>query len=360
MLKLEFQRRQGALSIDVKLALEARVTALFGPSGAGKSSILHCVAGLAQPDSGEIALDGRVLWSSAAGINLPPEQRRLGYVFQDVRLFPHLSVRANLQYGVRARHLAYDRERESAIVELLGLGALMDRAPRTLSGGEQQRVAIGRAVLTDPQLLLLDEPLASLDVARRMDVLGYMQRLRNALDIAMVYVSHDTEEVLMLADQVVCIQQGKVVAQGLPATTLAVAERSWAMQVRREGLVLRAVVAEPRNATGLTILTHPAGRLKLPGLRLDRGRNVELRVQPTDVILSRDRCESMSVRNVLPAKVIEISEIGDAQACVTLAVGPDRLESLVTREAVDDLRLHIGAEVFALVKASVVEAAPHP
>ena len=357
MLSLKFQRQQGSLLIDVDLALDARVTALFGPSGAGKSSILHCVAGLARPDSGSIVLDGRTLWSSQARVNVPPEKRCIGYVFQDARLFPHLSVRANLQYGVCARHREVRAERERVIVELLGLGPLLDRSPGTLSGGEQQRVAIGRAVLTDPQLLLLDEPLASLDLARRMDVLEYMLRLRSALDIAMLYVSHDTEEVLMLADEVVCIEQGIIVRRGPPSTVLAVPERSWALNARRESFLLAAVVAEARTSTGLTVLTHPAGTLKIPGLQLDHGAHVELRVQPTDVILSRNVPEGLSVRNVLQAKIMEINAVGTSQARVVLLLGPDRLESIVTREAVETLELRAGDLIYALIKASVVERA---
>ncbi len=215
MLAARLQRGDFALDVDVELP-GSGVTALFGASGAGKSTIIDIVAGLARPQQGRVVVNDVVYFDAGAGIDLPPERRRVGYVFQDARLFPHIDVAANLQYGQKRRAEADRIASLEEVVELLGIAHLLRRRPATLSGGEKQRVAIGRALLSGPRLLLLDEPLASLDAARKAEILPYLQRLRAHFALPMFYVSHVWTEVETLADHVVRLAAGRVVAQGAP------------------------------------------------------------------------------------------------------------------------------------------------
>jgi molybdate transport system ATP-binding protein len=215
MIRLAARLQRGDFALDIDVALPGSgVTALFGPSGAGKSTIIDIVAGLAKPQDGCIVVNDVVYFDSGAGIDLPPEQRRVGYVFQDARLFPHIDVAANLRYGEKRRAAADRVATFDEVVELLGIVHLLSRRPATLSGGEKQRVAIGRALLSGPRLLLLDEPLASLDAARKAEILPYLQRLRSRFALPMLYVSHVWAEVELLADHVVRLEAGRVVEQG--------------------------------------------------------------------------------------------------------------------------------------------------
>ncbi len=214
MLAVAVEKRLGDFSLAVTFETAAGATALFGPSGAGKTTLVSMIAGLIAPDRGRVALDDTVLFDSAARIDMPPHRRRIGYVFQEGRLFPHLTVRHNLDYGRYMHGLARDEAGMARVVDLLDIGALLDRRPGKLSGGERQRVAIGRALLTRPRLLLLDEPLASLDVARKREILPYLVRLRDEAKVPMLYVSHQFREVRRIATQVVRIEDGRVAAQG--------------------------------------------------------------------------------------------------------------------------------------------------
>ncbi len=214
MLAVAVEKRLGDFSLAVTFETAAGATALFGPSGAGKTTLVNMIAGLIAPDRGRVALDDTVLFDSAARIDMPPHRRRIGYVFQEGRLFPHLTVRHNLDYGRYMHGLARDEAGMARVVDLLDIGALLDRRPGKLSGGERQRVAIGRALLTRPRLLLLDEPLASLDVARKREILPYLVRLRDEAKVPMLYVSHQFREVRRIATQVVRIEDGRVAAQG--------------------------------------------------------------------------------------------------------------------------------------------------
>jgi molybdate transport system ATP-binding protein len=212
VLEVDVSKRLGPTLIEAAFTAKGGITALFGPSGSGKTSIVNMVAGLITPERGRIALGGEVLFDSAAHKAVPVHKRRIGYVFQDDRLFPHLSVRHNLAFGRWMNRRAHDRAEEVQILDLLGIGPLMGRRPAGLSGGEKQRVAIGRALLSGPKLLLLDEPLASLDAARKAEILPYLERLRDQTGIPMVYVSHSAEEVERLADTIVRLEAGRVVA----------------------------------------------------------------------------------------------------------------------------------------------------
>jgi molybdate transport system ATP-binding protein len=214
MLAVDVEKRLGDFFLGVRFRAEGGVTVVFGPSGAGKTTLVNMISGLVAPDRGRIALDDLVLYDSNARINLPPHRRHIGYVFQEGRLFPHLSVRRNLDYGRRMRALAPDAAQEERIVGLLDIGHLLERRPGRLSGGERQRIAIGRALLMRPRLLLLDEPLASLDAARKREILPYLERLRDQVGVPMVYVSHQAAELRRIATSVVRLNAGCVEAVG--------------------------------------------------------------------------------------------------------------------------------------------------
>jgi molybdate transport system ATP-binding protein len=214
MLAIDVEKQLGDFHLAVVLQTEGGTTALFGPSGAGKTTIVNLVAGLMVPDRGRIVLSDKPLFDSSIHVNIPPHRRHIGYVFQEGRLFPHLTVRRNLDYGRFMNRLARDVDEERRIIDLLDIGHLLNRRPGTLSGGERQRVAIGRALLTRPHLLLLDEPLASLDAQRKRDILPYLVRLRDDVGVPMIYVSHQAEEVRQIANEVVRIEAGRVAAMG--------------------------------------------------------------------------------------------------------------------------------------------------
>lgn len=214
MLRVDVEKQLGEFSLSAAFASEGRVTGLFGASGAGKSSLINMIAGLLRPDRGTIVIDGETVDDTAAGIHVPTWRRRIGYVFQDARLFPHLNVAQNLDYGRRMNRLAADPAQRTRVVDLLDIGALLDRRPGKLSGGERQRVALGRALLSKPRLLLLDEPLGALDEARKLEILPYLVRLRDEANIPMVYVSHDVAELRQLATQIVMLKQGRVTSFG--------------------------------------------------------------------------------------------------------------------------------------------------
>jgi molybdate transport system ATP-binding protein len=214
MLRVEVFKQLGEFSIEASFTSEGRVTGLFGASGAGKTSLINMIAGLLKPDRGFIAIDNETLDDTAGRVHVPPYRRRIGYVFQDARLFPHLDVSQNLDYGRRMNGLARDPASEARITDLLDIGGLKDRRPGQLSGGERQRVALGRALLSKPRLLLLDEPLGSLDEGRKVEILPYLVRLRDEGGIPMVYVSHDAAELRQLATQIVMLRHGRVTALG--------------------------------------------------------------------------------------------------------------------------------------------------
>jgi molybdate transport system ATP-binding protein len=214
MLRVDIEKQLGEFSLHASFSSEGRVIGLFGASGAGKSSLVNMIAGLLRPDRGTIVIDGETVDDTAAGIHVPTYRRRIGYVFQDARLFPHLNVAQNLDYGRRMNGLASDPAQHKRIVELLDIGTLLDRRPGKLSGGERQRVALGRALLSKPRLLLLDEPLGALDEARKLEILPYLVRLRDEANVPMVYVSHDAAELRQLATQIVMLKQGRVTSFG--------------------------------------------------------------------------------------------------------------------------------------------------
>jgi molybdate transport system ATP-binding protein len=361
MLEVDIALPLGGFALDARFATGRGITALFGRSGSGKTTVINCVAGLLRPRRGRIVADGRVLFDAEAGVDVPRHRRRVGYVFQDARLFPHLSVRQNLLYGRRfaprgQEDGAFPAATLETVVDLLGVGHLLDRRPGALSGGERQRVAIGRALLADPRLLLMDEPLASLDAPRKAEILPYLERLRDALRVPVVYVSHSLEEVTRLADDVVALAEGRVVASGPAAEVLALPELEAVTGRFEAGSLLTARVRGEVEAFALTLLDHPAGELRVPRLGLPAGTAVRIRVRARDVTLAASWGElpGLSTRNRLRARVVAVRPSEDALADVTLDAAGEALAARVTREAAADLGLAPGREVTALIKTVAI------
>lgn len=325
------------------------VTALFGRSGAGKTSVVEAVAGLLRPDRGRIAIGDDVLLDRAAGICVPPHRRRIGYVFQDGRLFPHLTVRSNLTYGRRFAGARGGPEMQR-VVDLLGLGPLLERRPGGLSGGEGQRVAIGRALLAAPRMLLMDEPLSSLDEPRRAEILPYLERLRDETQVPILYVSHNLAEVARIATTVVALQDGRVVRTGPTAEVLSDPAAVPALGVRAAGSVLAGRVVA-HHEDGLTEIAVSAGRLLLPRVSARVGADLRIRIAAQDVILSRQRPQGLSALNVLPATVTAIHQGEGPGVAVALRSGSDILLARVTRRSAHALELAPGAECYVVMKA---------
>jgi molybdate transport system ATP-binding protein len=361
MIEIDVEKRLGAFTLAARFSTPAQgITALFGRSGSGKTTLVNMLAGLVRPDRGRIAIGGDVLFSSEDGIELPPERRRLGYVFQEGRLFPHYSVRGNLTYG-RRHGTARDAPGLDAIVALLGLEGLLDRRIGDLSGGEKQRVAIGRALLAEPRLLLMDEPLAALDAPRKAEILPFIERLRSTLGIPVIYVSHAMEEILRLADMLVLMSEGRVAAIG------TVEELTSRLDLRpltgryEAGSVIRATVAGQDVSYGLTELAFPGGRLRVAHVALPLGTAVRARIRARDVALALERPTGISIRNILPARIVEIASDRGPLADVRLDIGtpaaPVALWSRITARAVRELGIAVGRQVYALIKTVALDGA---
>jgi len=353
MLDVALRHRFGpGFTLDAAFTAAPRgVTALFGASGCGKSTILNAVAGLLHPDAGHVSLDGEALLDTARGIALPAERRRCGVVFQEARLFPHLSVLGNLRYGLsRAPREAKGPALEE-VVALLGIGELLERRSARLSGGERQRVALGRALLRRPRLLLMDEPLAALDAPRRAEILPFLARLRAEANLPILYVTHALDEVDALADQLVLIEAGRVLASG--GVEELTARTDLPLAARRDAGVLIAVrVAAHDAARGLTRLEFAGGHLLMPLHPAPPGTALRLRLRARDVAIALTRPAEISVQNILPAVISAIlPTTSPHEVFLHLALGETRLLARVTRDAAERLQLAPGLEVFALVKS---------
>lgn len=347
MLSLNFMQQQGDHVLEVDLQIPAKgITAIFGVSGAGKTSLINAISGLTQPQRGRIQLHDRLLFDAEQKIALPPEKRRIGYVFQDARLFPHYRVRGNLQYGMAPKMKA----QFDSLVSLLGLEALLPRFPLSLSGGEKQRVAIGRALLTAPDMLLLDEPLASLDLPRKRELMPYLQKLAKQVDIPMLYVSHSLEEILQLADNVLVLDAGKVKAFG-PL------ERVWSSSAMRPWLpmseltsVLRVQVLEQHPDYPMTALSLGDQHIWVSRVNQPVKTPLRIRIASADVSLALQPPQHSSIRNILPAQVVELLEVGD-QVEVKLRIGISELWARITPWARDELGIRPDQWLYAQIKS---------
>jgi len=351
MLQVSVTRRRPGFNLEANFAAPTPgVIALFGRSGSGKSTLVDIISGLLRPDTGEIRLDDELLTDTRRGVAVPVEQRRIGYVFQDARLFPHLTVLGNLRYGER-RASAPKFIGPDEVITLLALGSLLGRRPRQLSGGERQRVALGRALLAQPRLLLLDEPLASLDVPRREEVLPYLEALRDRLSIPMVYVSHQFEEVLRLATHVVLLEAGQVLAEGPVDAMSLCPELQSIVGPDLVGAVVEGLVTRLNTETGSAELAVGAGTLQVSLRDVPLGARVRLQLLARDIILATQPVQGLSVRNALASTVTAISDDDYGAVLVRLDVGGAIVLARITQSARRALNLRPGDAVWALVKA---------
>ncbi|SFD07512.1 molybdenum ABC transporter ATP-binding protein [Tropicimonas isoalkanivorans] len=340
-------------TLDAAFEAPDGVTALLGHSGAGKTTVVQAVAGLLRPDEGRVAVGGWVMGDTAAGVWLPPHRRGVGYVFQEGRLFPHMTVRRNLAYGCRAQGRGVEEAEFDRIVHLLGIAGLLDRRPAGLSGGEKQRVAIGRALLSRPRLLLLDEPLAALDEARKQEILPFIEALRDEAGLPILYVSHAVAEVARLATTVVVLERGRVLRSGPTASVLSDLEIVPSFGPRSAGAVIEARVVA-HLADGLSELRTSAGALLLPGIAAPPGRLLRIRILAHEVILSRARPEGLSALNILPATVSGLRTVPGDCVMVQLASGDDTLLARITTRSARALALTPGTPCHAIVKSVAV------
>ena len=355
MLELSLNHRFEDFRIELEFeAQQSSITSLFGRSGTGKTSIINMIAGLTKPDTGFVKVGDEVLFDSAKGIDVPPEQRRLGYIFQDSRLFPHLNVRNNLLYGLKpsagnGQEITFER-----VTDVLEIGALLERKPANLSGGEKQRVAIGRALLSQPRLLLMDEPLASIDVQLRSEILPFIEDLRDTFGLTVIYVSHTIDEVIRLADKMVLISNGAKEAEGNVEEIMSRLDLHPLTGRFDAGAVLSTTVASYDEDYELTGLTFKGGTLRVTGINLALNTPVRAHIRARDVSLMLDRPEGTSILNVFEGKIIEIGDEGGPQLDLKLDIGTP-LIARVTRKSFNDLDLNIGKTVFAMIKAVAID-----
>ncbi|KOF14199.1 molybdenum ABC transporter ATP-binding protein [Ensifer adhaerens] len=354
-LVVEARHRLGGFSIDAAFTSDGGVTALFGRSGSGKTSLINIIAGLMKPDGGRVVLDGDIIADSQRRIFTPVHRRRFGYVFQEARLFPHLSVRHNLAYGRwfagRSRKAA-DMER---VVEMLGIGHLLERNPSALSGGERQRVAIGRALLAAPRLLLMDEPLAALDDARKAEILPYLERLRDDAGIPIVYVSHSVSEVARLAQRVVVLEDGRVKASGAAAEVLSAPAAALATGRREAGVLLEGIV-ETHDAThDLTTVRVGERLIRVPKIEAPQGHALRLHIAARDVMLATVRPEGISALNVLEGTIVELTAGEHGSVDVRVDCGGATIAARITTFSRDALQLSQGKPVHAIIKSVAID-----
>jgi molybdate transport system ATP-binding protein len=360
-LRVEAQVRLGSfeLATDLDLPLSG-LTAVYGRSGSGKTTLINLVAGLLRPRTGRIAVGDVVYFDSALGLELPVEKRGLGYVFQDARLFPHLSVRGNLLFGLKraAGHAGGPRAISvEQVVELLGIAALLDRRPYTLSGGEKQRVALGRALLAQPRLLLMDEPLASLDAPRKAEILPYIERLRDELQIPILYVSHAIDEVLRLATAIVVLDSGHVVAAGRLNEVLQQPEVRVQLGGTDFGTLAFGTVAAHDDAYGLSTIDCDGFELKVPRVPLAVGTEVRARIPAREVALALARPGDVSITNRIPGVVAAVEPRDQTYSDVSVRLSPTTVLGVtITRESAARLALEPGLRVWCLIKSVALDA----
>jgi molybdate transport system ATP-binding protein len=354
MLQLRVQHRFEGFELSVDVETPMGVTVLFGPSGSGKTTLVNAVAGLLRPDAGRIAAGDWVLMDTDARQWLAPHRRRLGYIFQEGRLFPHLTVRQNLLYGRWFAPPEAGGETLERVADLLGIAHLLKRRPGALSGGEKSRVAIGRALLARPKLILADEPLAALDEARKAEILPYFERLRDEISVPILYVSHSSAEVARLATTVVALREGRVAAVGPPSQVLG---DLGAVSARGAASVLAARVVA-HHADGLSELATLGGPLWLPRVPEASGRKLRVRIAASDVILSRTPPVGLSALNILRGSIGDIRKGEGPGALVSLTIGAgaerEQLIARITRRSAEMMGLAVGQTCYAVIKTVAV------
>ena len=353
MLHIDVKKQLGTLPLEAHLDIPSQgVTALFGLSGSGKSSLINLVSGLINPDEGVIALNDRELFNSAENSCVPINQRNIGYVFQDARLFPHYTVNGNLRYGMKNT----SKDEFNYIVELLGIGHLLKRYPITLSGGEKQRVAIGRALLTDPEILLMDEPLSALDLPRKRELMNYLERLSKEINIPILYVTHSLDELLRLAERVVLLTNGKVEAYD-------VLESIWESplflpwkQENEQSAVLSLPVFMHNPSYKMTALSIGDQNIWINQVEAQINEKVRICIHSSDVSISLNKVEQSSIRNILYGRIVKILEL-ENRVDLKLDIGGKHLWASISKWSFHDLALQLGQLVYAQIKAISVMSA---
>ena len=351
--RFELERRPFRLDVDFSIPVRG-ITGIFGASGGGKTMLLRCIAGLEREARGRLTIDSQVWHDDVAKIFVPPHERRIGYVFQEARLFPHLSVAANLAYGQRRNRQARSAIRFEEVTELLDLKALLDRRPRELSGGESQRVAIGRALLRAPAVVLMDEPLASLDEPRKREILPFLDRLHAELSVPILYVSHDLDEITRLCDYLVTMESGRVLASGELGDVLN-EPSSVLLNDGQRSCVLNGRIESYDDEYGLCQVNIDGMVFTVVGGKREVGTAVRLRVLARDVSLARAAPEETTILNVIPVRVESVPVSTEPYVQVSLSCGANQLMAQITRRSCDELGLRIGDHVFAQIKAVAVK-----
>ncbi len=353
---IEIRHQLAEFPLDVNFSVQRNaVTALFGPSGAGKSSIINIVAGLLQADSAKISINGHVVEDAENHISVSPRLRNIGYVFQQPRLFPHLNVEKNLLFGWRRARHPVSRQEVDKLITLLGIESLISRKPRSLSGGEKQRVALGRAILSNPELLLLDEPLAALDHKRRDEILPYIERLRQEQQIPILYVSHSIDEVTRIADHIHIINQGKLVASGLIEDIFSRIDLYPITGRFEAGAIIDGTLANHLPEHALSQVAFGNQLLTVPKIAGEPGESIRVRVRSRDIIISRIEPQEISANNVLNGEILDIRANDGPYADLQLQCGGARLIARITRHSAERFDLGIGSQVFAVIKSVTID-----
>ena len=346
-IRLNFRKRLGSFTLEVNCTLEAKVSAFLGPSGSGKSTLLNCISGTLTPDDGEIVFGEEVLYASAAKINLPPEKRRFGYVFQEGYLFPHLTVAQNIRYGQPKR------KKSSSVIDILEISGMLQRYPKQLSGGQRQRVAIARALAMEPRLLLMDEPLASLDGALKARIIPYLRHVKEAFDIPILYVTHAFSEVLALADEAFLLSDGRIAAKGEPHQLLTAPSAMPIAQLTGVENILSLPVILSDTERGVTALEIGDQRLVIPYTDAEIGTPLPVAIRAEDIIISLAPDLPISARNMLHGTIQGLDVAGE-RTLLSILVEGHLLSVKITHEARVQLQLQKGSGVYCVIKANAI------
>ena len=357
-MSIDIQLRQPLADFELDVDFSVRsnsVTALFGPSGAGKSTVINLIAGLQRPREGRITINGKVVEDTQARISLSPQTRNIGYVFQQARLFPHLNVERNLLFGWRRATDRANQTQISHLVKLLGIESLLHRKPAALSGGEKQRVALGRAILSNPDLLLLDEPLAALDHKRRDEILPYIERIRSEQQIPILYVSHSIDEVSRIADYLQIINRGKIVARGSVSEVFSRIDLYPITGRFEAGAIIDGEIARHHAALALSDISFGKQTLTVPLVDAEVGESIRVRIRARDIIIARHKPEDISANNILQGQILDIRAGDGPYADLQLQCSDTRLIARITRHSAERLDLQVGATVYAVIKSVTID-----
>ena len=355
MLSVEIKKALETLTLDVKFEVNAgTVTALFGKSGAGKTTTVHSIAGLIKPDDGEITLNNKVLFNHNLRTNLPVYSRKIGFVFQGARLFPHMTVNKNLLFGLPRPNKIHKKITLDMVTKLLDLSSLLDRRPQTLSGGERQRVSIGRALLSQPELLLMDEPLSSIDLHLRAEILPFIQKIVAEVQIPVIYVTHSIEEAIYLADNMVLISEGQILQEGSVEAVMNRLDLYPVTGRYDSGTVISAQFLNYDKDFDIGELKFPGGLLKVPGLNGKIGDNFRAHVKARDVSVSLKKPKDVSILNLFNGKIIDIRIDNSPQVDILIDIGIP-LIARITRKSLSELQLTKGTKLFTMVKAVAID-----